>query len=135
MLEYSKGGAGIDVSAASRMSERVDKVLTHGRDVARFRRMALGVTGLPKTQYVERLEQFLIEDNQLVLSQNQRKHLNEAIEYRIGGYTKKDDFFNQLTMSPDQGGVGLSFKQTSDASRLLEKMIAQGVMHIGSEHH
>jgi len=135
MMEYSKGGAGIDVSQASRMSERVDKVLSHARDVARFRRMVGGVTAIPKTQYVERIEQFLIDENQLTLSSEQRKHLNEAIEYRIGGYTKKDDFFNQLIMSVDEGGVGLSFKQTSDASRLLEKMIAQGVMHIGSEHH
>ena len=135
MLEYSKGGVSIDVSQAARMSERVQKVLDHGRDVARFRRMVHGVTGIPKTQYVERLEQFLIDDNQMVLSQVQRQHLNEAIEYRIGGYMKKDDFFAQLSMSVDQGGVGLQLKQSNDASRLLEKLIAQGVMHIGSAHH
>jgi ABC-type proline/glycine betaine transport system ATPase subunit len=135
MLEYEKGGAGVDVSQASRMSERVDKVLTHGRDVARFRRMVAGATGIPKQQYVERIEQFLIDEIGLMLTHDQRRHLNEAIEYRIGGYTKKDDFTNQLILSVDQGGVGLSFKQTTDCSRLLEKMIAQGVMHIGSAHH
>jgi hypothetical protein len=135
MLEYEKGGAGIDVSQATKMSERVEKVLDHGRDVARFRRMVAGVTGIPKTQYVERLEQFLIEESQLQLTQAQRQHLNEAIEYRIGGFTKKEDFFNQLSLSPDQGGVGLSYKQVSDATRLIEKLIAQGVMHIGSAHH
>jgi putative ABC transport system ATP-binding protein len=135
MLEYEKGGAGIDVSQASAMSARVEKVLEHGRDIARFRRMIAGVTGIPKTQYVERLEQFLIEENQLTLTQTQRQHLNEAIEYRIGGFTKKEDFFNQLTLEVSAGGIGLSYKQTTEATRLLEKLIAQGVMHIGSAHH
>lgn len=135
MLEYEKGGAGVDVSQASRMSERVEKVLEHGRDVARFRRMTAGVTGIPKMQYVERLEQFLIDENHLTLTQTQRQHLSEAIEYRIGGFTKKDDFFSQLILAPDQGGVGLSYKQAADSARLMEKMIAQGVMHVGSAHH
>jgi hypothetical protein len=113
----------------------VEKVLTHGRDVARFRRAVSGATGIPKVQYVERIEQFLIEENQLALSQPQRQHLNEAIEYRIGGYIKKDDFSRQLGLPVEEGGVGLSFKQIGETTRLLEKMIAQGVMHIGAGHH
>jgi putative ABC transport system ATP-binding protein len=136
MTDYEQGGVGISVSEAGVMADKLVRILEHARDIMRYRRMkAEDVTQVRNTEFVNRIAEFIATQVGLELSPQQKDRFEESLAQRIGGFTKRDEFMDQILTSVEERGVGLSKKLAQDTTRLSEKLIAQGILHLGEAHH
>lgn len=136
MAPYEEGGAGIAVARATEMAGTLSELIHHARDITRFRRVRnQGTTQVRNLEFVNRIAEFVATKVDLHLDPKQKEHFEESIAQRIGGFTRKDEFKQQLMLPVAEGGVGLSYKLMHDATRLLEKLIALGVPRVGEAHH
>ena len=93
------------------------------------------VTQVRNTELINRIAEFLATQIDLSLTPIQKEHFEVSIAKRIGGFTKRDEFGEQMGLGIAEGGAGLNKKQTFDAVRLLEKLIALGIPRAGESHH
>lgn len=136
MAAYNEGGAGLPVSQANEMTDKLTRLIEHSRDIARFRRKRdEGVTHVRNLEMVERLAEFVATELGLSLDATQKEHFENSIAQRIGGFTKKDEFKEQLLLPTAEGGVGMNYKMMHDTTRLMEKLIALGIPRKGEAHH
>jgi putative ABC transport system ATP-binding protein len=138
MAPYETGGAGVAVSDATKMSQRLTDILERSRDVRRYRRSALieGARVYARgKEYVNRIAEYVATEIGLSLDAKAKQNFEDIIAQRIGGFTKKEDFKQQLLTPVAEGGVGLPYKTMHDTTRLIEKLIAIGVQRVGSGHH
>ncbi|KKW37033.1 MAG: ABC transporter related protein [Candidatus Giovannonibacteria bacterium GW2011_GWA2_53_7] len=136
MTDYEQGGVGVPVSEAGVMADKLVHILEHSRDIARYRRVkAEDVTQVRNTEFVNRIAEFIATQVGLELSPQQKDRFEESIAQRIGGFTKRDEFMEQILTPVEERGVGLSKKLAQDTTRLSEKLIAQGILHVGEAHH
>ena len=136
MAEYENGGVGLPVARATEMSQKLEDILLHARDIQRYRRVRDDkVTQVRNTELINRIAEFLATQIDLSLTPIQKEHFEVSIAKRIGGFTKRDEFGEQMGLGIAEGGAGLNKKQTFDAVRLLEKLIALGIPRAGESHH
>jgi putative ABC transport system ATP-binding protein len=136
MAPYDGGGAGVDVASATKMSGTLMKILEHSRDILRYRRAKeSNITHIGDLELINRLAEFIATELSLSLDMHQKENFEQIIMQRIGGFTKKEDFKNQLVLAVTEGGVGMSFKVMHDVTRLTEKLIAIGIPRKGEAHH
>lgn len=136
MAEYETGGIGLPVARATEMSQKLEDILLHARDIQRYRRVRDNkVTQVRNTELINRIAEFLATQIDLSLTPIQKEHFEVSIAKRIGGFTKRDEFGEQMGLGIAEGGAGLNKKQTFDAVRLLEKLIALGIPRAGESHH
>lgn len=136
MAEYETGGIGLPVARATEMSQKLEDILLHARDIQRYRRVRDDkVTQVRNTELINRIAEFLATQIDLSLTPIQKEHFEVSIAKRIGGFTKRDEFGEQMGLGIAEGGAGLNKKQTFDAVRLLEKLIALGIPRAGESHH
>ncbi|HSE34631.1 MAG TPA: ABC transporter ATP-binding protein [Candidatus Paceibacterota bacterium] len=138
MKDYSDSGIGIPVAVATRMTEKLFNILEHARDIARYRRMSAAshdIATIRSLELINRLAEFIADFLGLALTPEQKAHFEESIAQRIGGFTKREGFQEQMEFAIEDGGVGLNKKQSQDVTRLMEKLIAQGIPRTGSGHH
>ena len=136
MNDFEQGGVGLPVARASEMTQKLSNIFLHARDIQRYRRVRNGeVTQIRSTELINRLAEFVTTQVDLKLDANQKSHFEQSIAQRIGGFTKRDEFGSQMSLATVDGGVGLSKKQSFDAVRLLEKLIALGIPRAGEAHH
>lgn len=138
MAPYEEGGAGVAVSEASKMAQKLSDILERSRDIQRYRRSALldgAKVHARGTEYVNRIAEYIATEMGLSLDAKAKQNFEDIIAQRIGGFTKKDDFKNQLLTPVSEGGVGLTYKVMHDTTRLMEKLIAIGVQRVGTGHH
>jgi energy-coupling factor transporter ATP-binding protein EcfA2 len=138
MAPYESGGAGVAVAEASKMAKRLTDILERSRDIMRYRRSAFlegAKVHARGTEYVNRIAEYIATELSLQLDASAKRNFEDIIAQRIGGFTKKDDFKQQLLSPVSEGGVGLPYKTMHDTTRLMEKLIAIGVQRVGSGHH
>ena len=136
MADFEAGGVGLPVARATEMAQKLSDILFHARDIQRYRRSrASGITQVRGLELINRLAEFTATQFQLKLDSTQKAHFEESIAQRIGGFTKKDEFAVQMELKIEEGGVGLSKKQSFDVVRLTEKLIALGIPRTGEAHH
>jgi hypothetical protein len=136
MADLNEGGLGIPVARASQMTERLMNIIDHARDIFRYRRSrGPDVTQMRSLEFINRLAEFLSTQFDFQLTSQQKANFERSIEQRIGGFTKRDDFWMQMELPVSERGVGLNKKQAFDVTRLMEKLIAQGIPRVGEAHH
>lgn len=136
LADYEVGGVGIPVLRAEEMVRKTVAIVEHARDIQRYRRSrGTELTQLRATELINRLAEFIATQCDISLSGEQKEHFEQSIAQRIGGFTKKEDFIEQLLLKAGDGGSGLSKKQAQDAQRLMEKLIALGIPRSGEGHH
>jgi hypothetical protein len=125
---YERGGVGIDVLTSSEMAEKIKNIMERSRDIARYRKMRKKASvGTMHHQFVQNVRDYILDECQVILSEEQLNRLGVMVGNRIAGFTKKEDFKDQLEMSMEEGGVGLENSTVHRLTRYLEKLIAQGV--------
>ncbi len=136
MTDFELGGVGLPVARATEMSQKLADIVFHARDVQRYRRVRdEQITQIRNGEIINRIAEFLSTQLSLSLDMTQKEHFEKAIEQRIGGFIRKEEFAEQLGLEAIAGGVGMSKKQTFDIVRLLEKLIALGIPRSGEAHH
>jgi putative ABC transport system ATP-binding protein len=137
MGKFEEGGVGLPVARATEMTGTLVSLLEEARNITRYRRESRmhSSTTLRSTEFVNRLAEFVATRLQLGLTPAGKEHFETAIAQRIGGFTKREEFGDQLALSVEAGGVGLNAKQSFDTLRLMEKLIALGVPRSGEAHH
>lgn len=125
---YDNGGVGIDVLTSSEMAEKIKNIMNRSRDIQRYRKMRKKASvGTMHHQFVQNIRDYILEECQVELSEEQHNRLGVMVGNRIAGFTKKEDFKDQLEMPMEEGGVGLEKSTVHRLTRYLEKLIAQGV--------
>jgi putative ABC transport system ATP-binding protein len=136
MADISDGGLSIPVARATQMTDKLMNIVDHSRDILRYRRSrGPDMTQMRNLELINRIAEFLATQFEFMLSPAQKEHFETSIAQRIGGFTKKEDFWVQMELPVAEGGVGLNKKQAFDVTRLTEKLIAQGIPRIGEAHH
>lgn len=136
MADISDGGLSIPVARATQMTDKLMNIVDHSRDILRYRRSrGSDMTQMRNLELINRIAEFLATQFEFSLSPAQKEHFERSIAQRIGGFTKKEDFWVQMELPVTEGGVGLNKKQAFDVTRLTEKLIAQGIPRIGEAHH
>ena len=135
--DYDKGGVGINGEVSKEMAEKMVKILTQSRDVARYRKLKKKVKiGTTHHEFVQRIRDHIIEEGAAELTPLQMERLSVIIANRMSGFIKKTDFKIQLGLPLEKNGAGLDKITIHKLTRYLEKLIAQGV-HAGAKgaHH
>ena len=135
--DYDKGGVGINGEVSKEMAEKMVKILTQSRDVARYRKLKKKVKiGTTHHEFVQRIRDHIIEEGAAELTPLQMDRLSVIIANRMSGFIKKTDFKIQLELPLEENGAGLDKITIHKLTRYLEKLIAQGV-HAGGKgaHH
>jgi putative ABC transport system ATP-binding protein len=136
MTDFEEGGVGLPVARATDMTQKLSDIMLHARDIQRFRRMRSGQgTQIHDLEFVNRIAEFVAGQCDLHVDATQKQHFEESIAQRIGGFIRREEFASQMDMPTSEGGVGLSKKQSFDAVRLTEKLIALGIPRAGEAHH
>lgn len=136
MASFESGGVGLSVARSNEIAEKFISVFSHSLDIQRFRRSKEGsATQIRDTEFINRIAEFVAGQFTLSLDGIQKQHFENSIAERIGGFTRRDEFATQMGLSVKEGGVGLNQKQAFDVTRLIEKLIALGIPHIGEAHH
>ena len=136
MADFNEGGVGLPVARATEMTQKLNDILLHARDIQRYRRKrGMNVTQIHNAELINRLAEFVATQLDLRLDPTQKAHFEESIAQRIGGFTKRDEFNGQMLLPVAEGGVAMSQKQTFDTGRLMEKLIALGIPRTGEAHH
>jgi putative ABC transport system ATP-binding protein len=136
MSDFTDGGLAIPVARATLMAERLMNIVEHARDIQRYRRSrGTEVTQVRSLEFINRLAEFLATQFDLQLTPSQKECFENSIAQRIGGFIKKEDFWEQMELPVSESGVGLNKKQSFDVTRLMEKLIAQGIPRKGEAHH
>lgn len=127
-LEYGKGGVGLKKEVSDEMAHKMRKILEQSVDVARYRKLRKRVT-LDTTHHeiIQRIRAYLMIELNTHLTAMQSERLSVVIANRLAGYTKKDDFRDQIELPLEENGVGIDKHASHDLTRYLEKLIAQGV--------
>jgi hypothetical protein len=119
---------GIAGETSAEMARKMKLVLERSRDVARYRKLKKRATiDTTHHELIQRLRNYLIEEEGLELSELQVERLGVVVANRVAGYTKKEDFKAQLQLALEENGVGMDEFTTHEVTRYLEKLIAQGV--------
>ncbi len=136
LADYDTGGVGLPVARATEMSAKLMNIVEHALDIQRYRRgKGTGITQVRNTEFINRIAEFVAGQFQLSLDPTQKQHFEDCIAERIGGFTKRDEFTDQVQLATKEGGVGLNKKQSFDVTRLIEKLIALGIPRTGEAHH
>ncbi len=137
MLDYDSGGIGAPVSLSTQMAQSLADIVTHARDIARFRSVAPSgdVVRIRDLEFINRIAEFIATKTDVALTPQQKQNFEEIVAQRIGGFTKKEELTEQLVLPAADRGVGLNKKQAFDVTRLLEKLIAIGITRVGEGHH
>jgi len=136
MADITDGGVGVPVARATQMAGRLMKIVEHARDITRYRRQRPGeITQLHAMEFINRLAEFLATELDISMDMHQKEQFEESVMQRIGGFTKKENFQEQMTLPVSSGGVGMNGKQAQDVTRLMEKLIALGIPRTGEAHH
>ena len=126
--DYDKGGVGINGEVSKEMAEKMVKILTQSRDVARYRKLKKKVKiGTTHHEFVQRIRDHIIEEGAAELTPFQMESLCVISSNRISGFIKKTDFKIQLGLPLEENGAGLDKITIHKLTRYLEKLIAQGV--------
>lgn len=127
MTSPYKGGVGLLHDDAVKTTERVFSLFEYSKDVEKFRaQRESDEMFLHQRKLIDRLLQFISEEVGLVITEEQKEVLRNAIAERVGGIIIGDDFEQRLALTPKLGGLGLSELNAYKVSRHLEKLIAQG---------
>jgi hypothetical protein len=127
---------GLPVARATEMSQKLNDIMIHARDIQRYRRKrAEGVTQIASGEVVNRIAEFLATQCGLSLDPTQKQNFETAIAHRIGGFIRREEFEGQMGLPTAEKGVGINKKQTFDTVRLIEKLIALGIPRSGEAHH
>ncbi len=126
--KYEDGGAGIDIKVARKMVATSLGIISQSTDVKRFRNIQGSDDAFfQQHKYAERLTEYLSDVLDVSFSESRTTALADALTDRVSGVNNNDAFFQKLSTTIKDGGVGLSHKQAEDATRYMEKLIAQGI--------
>jgi putative ABC transport system ATP-binding protein len=126
--DIADGGVGISEESARAMESRMKKIIEQSRDIMRIRALKQkGAVISSQNEFIDRLKEYLIEENGVLLSEEQSTSLLRAISQRVQGYTKREEFKEVLGTPLEKSGVGLDVRSTHSVSRYMEKLLAQGV--------
>lgn len=133
--EYPNGGVGITPAVASQMAEKVDTILKQSEDIRRYRRRFLSNNFFSREHtLVRRLTSYLVNEYEGELNLLQRKRIAEIIANRVSGLVRKDEFQKNLSLSLEEGGVGLIENAAFKLTLYFEKIMTQGTDIEGHGH-
>lgn len=125
---YDQGGVGIDVLSASEMTSKIKRVIEQSRDIFRYRKMRKKASiGTMHHDFVRHVRDHVLEECKIELDEKLQNRLGVMIGNRIAGFSKKEDFKEQLLLSVEKNGIGLEKTTMHRIARYLEKLVAQGV--------
>lgn len=132
---YENNGLEIKPSVATKMAEKIDKVLTQAKDVGRYRRR-LERNNFYGTEnnLIVKLLGYVIEEFDLKLDSRLKKRLKEVIYDRISGLHKKEKFIKQLYLPVKDGGLGFEKEEANKITQYFEKLLIQGIETEGKGH-
>jgi len=126
--KFERGGVGVSTSAGEKMTKQMEKIMRESLAVKRFRKRLVEeeMTGTEMSRYVKHLRTYLLDEYEGQVSLGQLRRLERAVEERISGSAKKEEFELFLGTSYDKGGVGFHWRTARNMTLYLEKLIAQG---------
>ena len=128
VMDYDKGGVGVEPTEARRMVRTANRILTQADDIRRFRKQTDRTHAFfDQHRLAERLRDHLLKSLHIKLSKKQDENLVELIADRVVGVTKEDDLHTRLQQGITRGGLALSEREAEEVTRYFEKLIAQGV--------
>ena len=127
---YSEGGVGSNKMEAKKMVARIRKILAASQDIRKFRSgRNLDLAFIYQHKFLKRVENHLLKEFGIKLSQSQKKNLEEVLLNRLSGAITSDQMIQSFSVSGKLGGVGLHVKTAYKVSSYFEKLLAQGVSH------
>jgi putative ABC transport system ATP-binding protein len=125
---FEAGGVGIRKPAAREMAEVVEKLITESLDIKRLREKLITKAPSPeKNPYIKNLRMHLLDEYEGEINPTQLHRLEKAIEERVAGKLKKDDFQNELSKPLKNGGIGFRRPAAKKLTSLLEILLVQGI--------
>ncbi|MCK9352360.1 MAG: ABC transporter ATP-binding protein [Candidatus Paceibacterota bacterium] len=128
IAEQAEHGLGLTENVAKDIASKMRKIVFQSTDIARLR--AMKQRGTPITsqdEHIKRIQRYILNEYDLNVTEEQSMVLGEAIEQRVLGFIKKEDFKEVLSAPLSEKGVGLDTKTMHMTARYLEKLLAQGV--------
>jgi hypothetical protein len=130
--DQDKGGVGVYEPIARDIASKMRKIVYQSADIARLRNLKQrGVVISAKDEHVEKIKRYLLAEFNLKVSTEQADILGAAVAQRVLGYTKKEEFKDALEKPLSECGVGFDKSTAHSVAMYLEKLLAQGVVHIG----
>jgi putative ABC transport system ATP-binding protein len=121
-------GLGLKEPLARDITSKMQKIVHQSTDISRLRGMKQkGMVLSSKDEHIGRIRRYILNEFSLKIADEQSAVLDEAIEQRVLGFIKKEDFKTVLGTPFGEKGVGLDAKTTHMVARYLEKLLAQGV--------
>jgi hypothetical protein len=110
------------------MAEAVEKLITESLDIKRLREKLITKAPSPeKNPYIKNLRMHLLDEYEGEINPTQLHRLEKAIEERVAGKLKKDDFQNELSKPLKNGGIGFRRPAAKKLTSLLEILLVQGI--------
>ena len=135
MKNYDQGGIDLPASLAAQMSKRIYKILKQSEDIRRFRRRFLNSNFFSReNKLVRNLTGFVIEEYGDELSLVQRRRLKDLVYKRMSGLVTRNEFKENMRLSLELGGMGLSRSKSRKILHHFEKILIQASESKGHGH-
>ena len=128
--QYGDGGIGMSRPYARETARKITAILEESKNIKRFRdNRHLDLAFIYQHKFLKRVEDHLLQEYGLKLSEGQYKNLEEIILSRLTGAIDKEGLIGYFHMRIGKGGVGLHIKTAYALATYFEKLLAQGVAY------
>jgi putative ABC transport system ATP-binding protein len=117
---------------AHRMSEKLVRMMRQARDITKLRTLKQkGVPVSPRDEKIIGLTKYILEECDVKAEGEQFDQFCRRVAERVAGLIRKEELNNVLQLPREEDGVGFDPYTAHILTRYYEKLIAQGVVHIG----